>query len=309
MLHKFALGETENVITPSLFNHLENQHQHEQHQDQDQDYFKLARKALFDSVCECLTLRCKHHVILGCKASPKSSALFLKKSLLAEELYREIVSWKNMGDFLVDEVVDKDMSSGYGKWVEFDVEAFEEGVEIESSILTCLIDELVSDLFWWFEEHCVSSSSYNRIHVFTFETIAIVTYLLYVYVHTLITSVNTNHMRLNASLGVAAFVFYMFRNQDYLSEMTFRVSLELFLLSTSEYKWRKPEAIFWKFIWKSFWKSRNTSVNYSNTIWNNFQSQLFKYHLNLKQFSKTEAKRQSIQWTFNFLKMTFISLL
>ncbi|KAL2500745.1 putative serine/threonine-protein kinase-like [Forsythia ovata] len=47
---------------------------------------------------------------------------------------------------MVDEVVEKDMSTKDGQWVEFEIEAFEEGVEIENRILASLVDELVEQL-------------------------------------------------------------------------------------------------------------------------------------------------------------------
>jgi hypothetical protein len=52
-----------------------------------------------------------------------------------------------MGDMMVDELVDQDMSTRYGKWLDFSIEAFEEGLEIENGILTSLVDELVSDFY------------------------------------------------------------------------------------------------------------------------------------------------------------------
>jgi hypothetical protein len=39
------------------------------------------------------------------------------------------------------------MSTRYGKWLDFSIEAFEEGLEIENGILTSLVDELVSDFY------------------------------------------------------------------------------------------------------------------------------------------------------------------
>ncbi|XP_039032307.1 uncharacterized protein LOC120167319 [Hibiscus syriacus] len=64
---------------------------------------------------------------------------------LAEEVNKEILGWKSMGDTMVDDLADKDMSMKHGRWLDFDMEALEEGVEIVKNILTCLVDELVSD--------------------------------------------------------------------------------------------------------------------------------------------------------------------
>ncbi|KAK4366847.1 hypothetical protein RND71_014727 [Anisodus tanguticus] len=49
--------------------------------------------------------------------------------------------WTSMEELMVDEVVDKDMSTQRGKWTDFSFEAFEEGVDIENGILSSLMDE------------------------------------------------------------------------------------------------------------------------------------------------------------------------
>ncbi|KAK4358715.1 hypothetical protein RND71_020944 [Anisodus tanguticus] len=51
-----------------------------------------------------------------------------------------------MEELMVDEVVDKDMSTQRGKWTDFSFEAFEEGVDIEKGILSSLMDEPIHDL-------------------------------------------------------------------------------------------------------------------------------------------------------------------
>ncbi|KAK1582838.1 hypothetical protein Q3G72_018737 [Acer saccharum] len=145
MVHEFAFGQTDQVITPNFFNHLESQENVTGRNDQEQS--KLGRKALFDCICECLDIRCQQLFVGSCKVRCNSSSttLFQRKSRLAEELYKEIESWKGMGDLMVDDLVDKDMSTQNGKWIDFDIEALEEGVEIENEILTSLVDELLSD--------------------------------------------------------------------------------------------------------------------------------------------------------------------
>ncbi|OMO58420.1 hypothetical protein COLO4_34666 [Corchorus olitorius] len=65
---------------------------------------------------------------------------------LAEEVYKEIAGWGGMGDCMVDELVDKDMSSQHGKWLDFEDDAFALGVDIEGQILNILVDEVIADL-------------------------------------------------------------------------------------------------------------------------------------------------------------------
>ncbi|KAI5566281.1 hypothetical protein BDE02_13G009900 [Populus trichocarpa] len=143
-LKGFALGQTFKVINPNLFDLLENQDKGME--SNEVEYSKLARKLLFDCVSEFLDFKCRQTFVGSCKAWAKLSTLFQRKGWLAEELYKEILGWQSMGDLMVDELVEQDMSTPNGKWLDFSIEAFEDGVEIEDGILTSLVDELVSDL-------------------------------------------------------------------------------------------------------------------------------------------------------------------
>ncbi|XP_021649358.2 uncharacterized protein LOC110641823 isoform X2 [Hevea brasiliensis] len=145
MLKDFTLGQTQKVITPHLFHQLENQ-KNGMKRNKEQ-YSKLGRKALFDCVSEQLELMCGQAFVGSCKSWTKLWTLCQRKRWLAEELYKEISAWKTMGDLMVDELVDKDMSSQYGRWLDFNMEVYEEGVAIEKGLLTSMVDELVSDLF------------------------------------------------------------------------------------------------------------------------------------------------------------------
>ncbi|XP_015570536.1 uncharacterized protein LOC8269803 isoform X2 [Ricinus communis] len=143
MLKEFRL-DIPRVINPLLFHQLEDQ---ENGRKINEEMSKLERKVLFDCVSECIELMCGQTFVGSYKSWAKTGTLFQRKGWLAEELYKEILGWKCMGSLMVDELVDKDMSSGYGRWLNFNIEAFEQGIEIEKDILTCLVDELVSDLF------------------------------------------------------------------------------------------------------------------------------------------------------------------
>ncbi|XP_052482683.1 uncharacterized protein LOC105782766 isoform X4 [Gossypium raimondii] len=134
-LMEYALGQTENILTLNGFDQLEHRNIT---QTQGEEYKKLEQKLVVDCVSEYLEF-----VVGSCKGWGK---LMQNKGRLAEEVYKEIMSLKQMGDIMVDEVVDKDMSRKHGRWVEFETEAFEEGLEIEKTISTCLVDELVFDL-------------------------------------------------------------------------------------------------------------------------------------------------------------------
>ncbi|CAA2957194.1 Hypothetical predicted protein [Olea europaea subsp. europaea] len=146
MLQEFALGQARKIVPPDLFDQLENQNM--ELTKNKEEFFMLERKVVFDCACECLELRGRQLFAGSRKTWSKQTMLFLRKEWLAEELYREISSWRNMDELLVDEVVDKDMSTKDGRWVEFEIEAFEEGVEIENRILTSLVDELIGDFLF-----------------------------------------------------------------------------------------------------------------------------------------------------------------
>lgn len=143
-LEGFAAGHAHKFMTPNFFDQMENQQPRSETTGEESS--KLGRKVLFDYLVEFLDLRSGQLFGGSCKAWAKWATLIEKKGLLAEELYSEILSWRSMGEFMVDELVDKDMSTQYGKWIDFKFEAFEEGVEIENIILTSLVDELVDDL-------------------------------------------------------------------------------------------------------------------------------------------------------------------
>lgn len=138
----FTLSVTPKVITPNLYNNLEIE---ANIKDNDEpEHFKLERKVLFDCVNECLELKLKQIVVGNSKTWVPWTKLFENDSL-TDELWKEIESWKCMEEWMVDELVDKDMSTQHGKWLNFDQEAFEQGIVIERRILSSLVDELVSD--------------------------------------------------------------------------------------------------------------------------------------------------------------------
>lgn len=140
-LEDFAMGGTNKVISSNIFVHLE--HKENGTEIDGEECSKLGRKVLFDCVNECLESWCKKMFVGTCSRWVRISP---RKEWLAEELYKEISGWKILADFMVDDLVDKDMNTGYGRWLDFYNEAFEEGLDIEKEILTSLVDELVSDL-------------------------------------------------------------------------------------------------------------------------------------------------------------------
>ncbi|XP_057958213.1 uncharacterized protein LOC131151055 [Malania oleifera] len=143
MFKDFALGRAREIINPHLFDQLESR---KGGLDINEGESGRRRKVLFDCVSECLDLRCRRFVGGGCGTWMKGVTVVRRNNWLAEEVYKEISGWRSMGDCMVDELVEKDMSSQHGRWVDFEVEAFGIGVEIEGQILGSLVDEVVADI-------------------------------------------------------------------------------------------------------------------------------------------------------------------
>lgn len=133
---EFSLGQAHKIVAPDVFIELENQKM--------DLYNVLERKVLFDYVCECLELRCGRLLGGDFEFWGKQMAMLERRQWLADDLYREIWRWRNMEELMADEVVERDELQEW-EMVEFEVEAFEEGVDIGNRILTCLVDELIDD--------------------------------------------------------------------------------------------------------------------------------------------------------------------
>ncbi|KAL7220765.1 hypothetical protein ACSBR2_013620 [Camellia fascicularis] len=144
MFKDFALGRAREIINPHLFDQLESRKEVKESQGDDP---KLTRKVLFECVSECMDLRCRRYASGGYGTWARGLSTLRRKKRLAKEVYNEISSWRGMADCMVDDLVDKDMSGNYGKWVDFEVEAFELGLEIEDQILDSLVNEVAADVF------------------------------------------------------------------------------------------------------------------------------------------------------------------
>ncbi|KAL3626574.1 hypothetical protein CASFOL_030123 [Castilleja foliolosa] len=134
MFNDYTLGKTVQIMKPRLFNQLENR------------ISRINRRLMFDCVNECLDVRCGQYAKGGYKLWDKGVRTVRHKDKLADDVYKDICDWRQMGHFMVDEIVENDMSSKNGRWVDYDVEAFKLGMLIESRVLSSLIDEVVDDI-------------------------------------------------------------------------------------------------------------------------------------------------------------------
>ncbi|KAH1156724.1 hypothetical protein GYH30_051499 [Glycine max] len=100
---------------------------------------------LLDCVIEYLESNCCQYFNSGFKKWTKLP-LCMEAEMLAQEVKREINKWLSMVGMVPDEIIEWEMSHSLGKWTDFDIEAFEAGVDIDGDILQILVDEVVQDL-------------------------------------------------------------------------------------------------------------------------------------------------------------------
>ncbi|RAL52667.1 hypothetical protein DM860_007435 [Cuscuta australis] len=133
------------AVPADLFDTLESQQKYRF--DKSVRESKPNRRVLFDCVVECLEFKNKESFGGSFQNWARWNMLVERKEWLAEEVYREVSCWTEMEDLMVDEVVERDMSTRHGKWTEFGREELEEGIEVELGILTSLVEELVFDIW------------------------------------------------------------------------------------------------------------------------------------------------------------------
>ncbi|KAF3535176.1 hypothetical protein F2Q69_00024928 [Brassica cretica] len=148
MVKEFALGMDTDILPASLFKELEGCGEPEA-----AAAAKLKRKTLFDFVNKSLAVKCEQMFRGSCRGILwREGILFEHRDWLAEELNREIHGLKKMREMMMDELVEKEMSSLKGSWLDFERETYEEGVDIEGEMVSKLVDDLVNELVSVFKE-------------------------------------------------------------------------------------------------------------------------------------------------------------
>ncbi|KAF8099379.1 hypothetical protein N665_0245s0056 [Sinapis alba] len=145
MVKEFALGMATDILPASLFDEMEGRGE--------PTAGKVRRRTVFDFVNNSLALKCEQMFRGTCRGIlGKEGILFEHRDWLAEELNREVHGLKKMREMMMDELVDKEMSSLEGSWLDFERETYEEGIDIEGEIASTLVDDLVNDLVSVFKE-------------------------------------------------------------------------------------------------------------------------------------------------------------
>ncbi|GAA0176553.1 transferase [Lithospermum erythrorhizon] len=99
----------------------------------------------FDSVIEYLDSRYTRYSKCGFSIWSRLP-LHMDSEVVILETIQEIRKWTKLAGTIPDDLIEWDMSHSLGKWTDFEVEAFESGIELDQLILQTLIDELVIDL-------------------------------------------------------------------------------------------------------------------------------------------------------------------
>ncbi|KAK3017096.1 hypothetical protein RJ639_007670 [Escallonia herrerae] len=118
----------------------------------------LLKGFLFDCVIEYLDTKYVQYTIAGLKAWTRLP-LCRNAETLIREVVEEVRRWTSMAGMIPDEIIEGEMSCSLGKWTDFDIEAFETGVELELDILQTMVDEVVKEL--WESWLSFSAITYN----------------------------------------------------------------------------------------------------------------------------------------------------
>ncbi|XP_049936010.1 uncharacterized protein LOC116262332 isoform X2 [Nymphaea colorata] len=136
-----AVGSYSGIVDPLLFDRLESNSAISASVE-DEKHIKIQRRLCFDCVCECVDSKYGCYSRGDCRSWTKGAAV-VGKADVVNEIFKEMLGWRSMGELMVDEILYKDMSTGTGRWLDYENEEFETGLEVEEDILDSLIEEVV----------------------------------------------------------------------------------------------------------------------------------------------------------------------
>uniref|UniRef100_A0ACD6A2R3 Uncharacterized protein n=1 Tax=Avena sativa TaxID=4498 RepID=A0ACD6A2R3_AVESA len=134
------------ILDPHLFEELNDNFRMSVGEEEGK-YLRMIRRLLFDCTNEILSLKCTYYFNAGYSSWFMGMAVLQK--LLPEEIYQEMNSLKVAEEWMVDELVYREMSGPLGSWVDFKTESYEAGKDITAELLESLVDEIVADLLYW----------------------------------------------------------------------------------------------------------------------------------------------------------------
>ncbi|KAK4804611.1 hypothetical protein SAY86_004428 [Trapa natans] len=112
------------------------------------------KELLFDCLLECLELKYRPCSSFGYQRWTRLPSQ-LNVKILVRDVEGELKKWAGLVGMSVDEMIEWEMSHSLGKWVDFDIEAFENGCEIQKDILHNLMEEILDDM---------SHGSFSSVH-------------------------------------------------------------------------------------------------------------------------------------------------
>lgn len=104
------------------------------------------RVFMFDYVLEYLDSKFGRYSESGFRAWTNLLLPCLNTEMLVYEILKEVKMWMAIAGLVPDELIEWDMNHSLGKWTDFEIELYENGVEIDRHILHSLVDEVVIDL-------------------------------------------------------------------------------------------------------------------------------------------------------------------
>ncbi|XP_045793884.1 uncharacterized protein LOC123888768 [Trifolium pratense] len=140
LIHRFLLNELDTMTDDAMWTDFNSFVGYD-----DSKSRTMLKGFVSDCVVEYLESNCCQYFTSGFNAWTKLP-LCIKAENLVEEVKREVKKCACMTEMVPDEIIEWEMSHSLGKWDDFDIEAFEAGVDIDGYILHNLVDEVVVDL-------------------------------------------------------------------------------------------------------------------------------------------------------------------
>lgn len=106
------------------------------------------RGFMFDCVIEFLESNCCQHYynVFKLWSAWTKVPLCMKADILIHEVKSEIKKLECNVGMVPDQIIEWEINHSVGKWSDFNVEAFEVGVDIDGDVIQILVDEIVEDL-------------------------------------------------------------------------------------------------------------------------------------------------------------------
>lgn len=102
------------------------------------------KQFVFDCVIEFLESRFSRYSNSGFNAWARLP-IHMKTEMLMCKIVEELGKWAELAGLFPDELIEHEMSHSLGKWIDFELEVFETGIEIDRQILQTLITEVIVD--------------------------------------------------------------------------------------------------------------------------------------------------------------------